>query len=337
MTTPTEYSSQLASSRLVAGWAKPEPSIYPEPKRDFLPHRWAFTEARAALHQAGQFVSVEFAERRNLICVNPKTGNTYASAQNLVAAYQMVLPHESPRAHRHTPNALRVAIDVPPGTHTIVDGTRVDMANGDVLLTPSWMWHGHGNDSDREAYWIDILDVPLVQHLGPMFFEQHPERTQDIRVVDPNSPMRYRTLELAAAGQESAPGVRQSALGAPALRTIGLEAIQLAAGAAVPQTCTTASNLYVIIRGYCRFSLPAQVNDLSAGPGDVVAVPGWWTHSVLAETEAVVLRATDEPALRSLHLHRSAGDQPDPITGCPVVTAASPRHGNHPASEQIRP
>ena len=86
--------------------------------------------------------------------------------RTLVAAYQMIMPGEWARSHRHTPNALRLILDAEPGTYTEVDGVKIAMEPGDVLLTPNWSSHGHGNDSRACAYWLDFLDVPLVQLLG---------------------------------------------------------------------------------------------------------------------------------------------------------------------------
>ncbi len=42
----------------------------------------------------------------------------------------------------------------------------------------------------------------------------------------------------------------------------------------------------------------------TASRGDVVAIPPWWRHRVTASQDAVVLRASDEPLLRHLHLYR---------------------------------
>ena len=91
--------------------------------------------------------------------------------RTLVAAYQMIMPGEWARVHRHTPNALRLILDAESGTYTEVDGTNISMEPGDVLLTPNWSTHGHGNRSRACAYWLDFLDAPLVQLLEPMFFE----------------------------------------------------------------------------------------------------------------------------------------------------------------------
>ena len=103
----------------------------------------------------------------------------------------MIMPGEKARSHRHTPNALRLIIDAEPGAYTIVNGERLSMMPGDVVLTPNWCWHGHGNDSRACAYWLDVLDVPLVQLLEPMFFEPHPDEFEKESVVPNASPMHF--------------------------------------------------------------------------------------------------------------------------------------------------
>ncbi|TMJ37374.1 MAG: cupin domain-containing protein, partial [Alphaproteobacteria bacterium] len=168
------YYGELGRLGFVPGWARPEPSMWPVPKPKFRPAVWRFAAAKAALEEAGKSVPIEQAERRNLIMINPVEGNAYATSRNIVAAYQMVKAGEKARSHRHTAAALRLVVAAKPGTYTVVDGARVDMAPGDVVLTPSWCWHGHANESDAASYWIDFLDVPFVQHSEAMFFESHP-------------------------------------------------------------------------------------------------------------------------------------------------------------------
>ena len=115
-----------------------------------------------------------FAERRNLILFNPVPGNTYSTTRTMIAAYQMVMPGETARSHRHTPNALRLVLDARPRAYAVVDGKQIPMLPGDVILTPSWCWHGFQNESDSCVYGIDFLDAPLVHFLEPMFFEPYP-------------------------------------------------------------------------------------------------------------------------------------------------------------------
>ena len=182
----------LEAAGVGPGWNKPEPSLWPAPKKNFLPAHWSYSLAKAALDSAGKFVSTELAERRNLILFNPVHGNNYATVRTLIAAYQMVMPGEAARSHRHTPNALRLVVDAAPGNYTVVDGKKLPMLPGDVLLTPNWSWHGHSNESAECGYWIDFLDAPLVQFLEPMFFEPLPGGgVEQAAAVDERSPMRF--------------------------------------------------------------------------------------------------------------------------------------------------
>src|SRR5262245_30061939 len=80
----------LATVGVGPGWNKPEPSLWPRPKKNFQPAHFSYEIGHAALEAAGKFVSTELAERRNLILANPVAGNTYATARTIVAAYQMV-------------------------------------------------------------------------------------------------------------------------------------------------------------------------------------------------------------------------------------------------------
>ena len=119
----------------------------------------------------------EQTERRNLIMVNPIEGNTYATSRNISSPpIRCVMAGETARSHRHSAAALRLVLQAKPGTYTVVNGARVDMAPGDVVLTPAWCWHGHANESDATSYWIDFLDMPFVQHSEAMFFEPNPRR-----------------------------------------------------------------------------------------------------------------------------------------------------------------
>ena len=282
------------------GWAKPVPSLYPQPQQRFTGAHWAFSEARAALHAAGRLVSTEWAERRNLILANPVADNEYPTVTTLVAAYQMVKAGEKARSHRHTPNAMRVVVEAGPETYTLVDGARVPMEPGDVLLTPNWSFHGHDNCSKQDAYWIDILDAPLVQMLGPMFFEHHAEITERTERVDHESPMRFRYVDwnplLRHQAQESA-GVRLLKLGPATLSTFDRTAIALDNGARWECPRTTANQILVVISGEGRSAIGEASMDWRSG--DVIAAPSWQPQVHWARTEAVLLRMSDAPVMRA--------------------------------------
>lgn len=296
-----ELYAMLDQVQMKNGWNKPTPSLYPEPKQVFIPARWKYKHARAALQKAGDLVDPKWAERRNLIMANPIPGNDYPTVTTLVGAYQMVKPGETARSHRHTPNAMRVVIEAAPETYTIVDGAKIPMEPGDVLLTPMGCWHGHSNESDKEAYWIDFLDAPLVQILGPMFFEHHPDELELADGVDAASPMRFAFADYYPRLLESpqiAAGVRALKLGPATLRTFDRTVLKLDNGAEYSRAKSTVSRIYSVIKGSGRSTFENSGFDWVAG--DMVAVPNWQLHTLLASEDAVLLEISDEPLLSML-------------------------------------
>lgn len=297
------YYADLAGKSYEPGWARRQPAMWPTPQPKFKPAVWRFSEARAALAAAGSFVSTEQAERRNLILVNPIEGNYYATSRNLVCAYQMVKPGDKARSHRHSAAALRLVMEAEPGAYTVVDGVRIDMAPGDVVLTPPFCWHGHGNDGAAEAYWIDFLDVPLVQHLEAMFFEPHPDGYERIARQDPASP--FRIPSAAALGAGSGPARVDVAPGVMA--TIGLQLIRQPAGSRLEEGRSTANSIYGVVNGRVRVVVDGAL-DKTLSRGDIIAVPCWYRHRLEAEQDTVLLRVSDQPlmALAGLLRHEAS-------------------------------
>ena len=176
--------AELGGMEMTAGWIdRDEPILWREPDTGFRPQHWRYALCKPALDAAGRLINTELAERRNLVMRNPADPDGIATTRTLVSAYQMILPGEKARSHRHAPHALRVILDAK-GAYSTVDGIKTPMDTGDIVLTPGWQWHGHGHDGDEPAYWFDGLDVPLVHLLEPMFVEDHPDRFRGGRVGD---------------------------------------------------------------------------------------------------------------------------------------------------------
>ena len=50
------------------------------------------------------------------------------------------------------------------GAYTTVQGEKCPMSRGDLILTPTGLWHEHGHDGDQPVVWLDVLDLPLVYY-----------------------------------------------------------------------------------------------------------------------------------------------------------------------------
>lgn len=292
------------------GWNKPTPSLWPSPRKTLAPAHWKYELARGALDAAGRLINTALAERRNLILFNPAEGNTYATVRTLVAAYQMIMPGEWARVHRHTPNALRLILDAEPGAYTQVDGVDIPMEPGDVLLTPNWSTHGHGNRSRACAYWLDFLDVPLVQMLEPMFFEAaEGEKGPGMAEGSGQAPvhatkdspfvftLRDTLRRLADAKPEpGGPFGTQIELGHPALATMALYMMRLGPGVRTAPYRTTANNIYAVVQGEGASTVDGERFDWRRG--DVIAAPAWRPHWHEATGNAILFRVTDEPVMQ---------------------------------------
>jgi gentisate 1,2-dioxygenase len=297
----TQYYSDLGRLAFSPGWARPEPSMWPEPKPKFRPAVWRFAAARRALDASHNLVPAEQTERRNLIMVNPIEGNGYATTRHLVAAYQCVMPGESARSHRHSATALRLVLSGKPGTYTVVDGAQIDMAPGDIVLTPAWSWHGHVNESDATSYWIDFLDIPFIQLTEAMFFEPYPGGgIEPIKSSGP-SPMRIRSGEALGAGRET----KVVEIAKDVMPTIALHLIRQSAGHSLTAPRSTTNNIYAVVSGKVRF-IVENTFDETIAPGDVIVVPCWHSRKIEALSDSVVFRVSDEPLLRKLGLDRTA-------------------------------
>jgi gentisate 1,2-dioxygenase len=304
-----ELYGKLPLVGIAPGWAKKVASLWSEPKKNFAPAHWKYEQARGALDAAGRLINTELAERRNLILYNPISDASYGTLRTMVAAYQMIMPGEWARSHRHTPNALRLILDSEPGTYTEVDGVKIAMEPGDVLLTPNWCAHGHGNNSRACAYWLDFLDVPLVQLLEPMFFEPNEEEGDDGKdatsSVPPtkDSPFVFtlsdtlKRLDAAKAEPSGSFGTHVE-LGTPAMDTIGLHMMRLTPRVKTAPLQTTANNIYAIVKGSGATTIDGERFEWKRG--DVIAAPAWRPHSHEAADDALMLRVTDEPVMQRL-------------------------------------
>jgi len=101
------------------------PSLYTEPKQNFIPAMWYWEDGRAALDAAERLINTELAERWNRNLFNPVEGYSYATVRTLEGAYQMILPGETACSHRHTPNALRPVLEGE-SAYTIDDDARLE-------------------------------------------------------------------------------------------------------------------------------------------------------------------------------------------------------------------
>ena len=164
--------------------------VTPEPISKCQPALWRYDEVRPFIMEAGRVITAKEAERRVLVLENPGMPGESRITTALYAGLQLILPGESAPAHRHTQSALRFVVEGA-GAFTAVDGEKTIMQEGDFVITPSWTFHDHGNESDRPMVWMDGLDLPLAQTLDISFMERLGADAQQIGKPMGDSLARY--------------------------------------------------------------------------------------------------------------------------------------------------
>ena len=173
-------SKDAASLNIVQFWEQRGDIELLKPRSKAVPFRWRWSDIEPRLRVASKTVPIEECERRALVFANPGLEGKPYITHTLFAAYSLYNPAEVAPVHRHTPSASRFVLEGD-GGFTTVQGEKIPMQRGDLILTPTGTWHDHGNDGAEPIIWVDVLNVPLVESLNATVFEF------DYHEVDPAS------------------------------------------------------------------------------------------------------------------------------------------------------
>ena len=163
---PADYREALTQQNLVPLWPSLRgvlPPTKPQPRTRAT--AWSYQAIKPLLLQAGALTPIEKAERRVLVLANPGHGlDKMQASAAMYLGMQLLLPGEWAPSHRHTPNAVRMIVEGE-GAYTTVNGEKCPMRRGDLILTPTGLWHEHGHNGTEPVIWLDVLDLPLVYYM----------------------------------------------------------------------------------------------------------------------------------------------------------------------------
>jgi gentisate 1,2-dioxygenase len=338
-----ELYGDMADVHMQPLWTQTADLMPRTPKPAAVPWLWRWSTMRAIAERAGELVTVERGgERRAIALANPGlSGKPYAS-NTLWGAVQYLGPHESAPNHRHSPSAIRFVLEGE-GVWTTVNGDACDMHPGDLVLTPSWSWHDHNNNSDQPMLWFDGLDLPAVIALDAVFFDPEPPADiqqvegehnrstrvyggrgllplDDVATTPGQSPLWiYPWADTDAAlsnllTERGGPMVSMRFVdpttGRSAMQTIGCEMHRIVPGEPTTPVRRTGSAIYVVYRGTGSSVIAGKRFDW--GPGDMFVVPSWAALEHQATEASDLFAVTDRPVLEPLGLYqeeRLAGQQ----------------------------
>ena len=166
-----EFYDEIRPLNMTPLWEFLHALVPKAPATRVTPVRWRYEDVRPYLMSSGELITAKEAERRVLILENPGCPGESSATGTLYAGLQLILPGEIAPCHRHTQSALRFIVEGD-GAYTAVDGERAIMKEFDLILTPSWQWHDHGNHSDGPMVWLDGLDIPTLRFFDSGFAQQ---------------------------------------------------------------------------------------------------------------------------------------------------------------------
>ena len=271
---------------------------------------WPWSIVRPLIDQAIASVSPADVERRVLMLSDPvlSASRRATTTKGLNAGYQVLLPGESARPHRHSMDAIRLILEGE-GAVTIVNGKECPMAEGDLVLTPGWTWHEHVHRGTRPIIWLDGLNSPLHRYLGTAAFEPGPAREIPATIPDTafvvpgilpesghgateHSPVFHYSSAAAKAAVAAAPKGRDGArrvryvdptTGGGAIALLDLQMVQLDSDTGTIPFRTTSNAVCAVVEGAGESLVGDQL--FHWGPKDVFTLPqgNWIAHRTFGE------------------------------------------------------
>jgi gentisate 1,2-dioxygenase len=303
-----DYYEQLRAQHVTPAWLGGGISL--EPQSQAVPYVWHWQDLRPQAMRAAELVGTAQAERRVLRLTNPNLPGI--ASNTLVANIQIVMPGEIARAHRHSGAALRLIIEGQ-GGYTVVNGERVPMAPGDLVLTPNWSWHDHANDTDAPMIWLDGLDTPLVRMLEAGFYEEYHQERQNLGPPVNASEWHYPMSEMRAAleqrgvahtGEEINLEYTNRRTGGPVMPTIACHMQLLRPGEKTQARRRVCCTNYHVVEG-AGYSVVGEQR-LDWDDKDVFTVPTWTfcEHVNSGDQPAFLFSFSDAPVMKALSLYR---------------------------------
>jgi len=266
------------------------------------------------------------------VLCNPGLGlENMQATPSIYIGLQLILPGETAPNHRHTPMAVRFVIEGK-GGYTVVQGEKLPMEKGDLILTPPKLWHQHGHEGTEPVIWLDALDLPLIYGLeasyaiegeiqavtdprnastvrfrqgGIVPYASLAQRRDDYPLLRfPWREVRQTLTGLAGVTPKDEPvhvAYVNPETGRECMATLGFSALMLRPGEDLRLTRRSASSVFHVVEGSGTATVDGQV--LAFGESDTFAAP---THAEIrlanasGKAPAFVFVVDDAPLHRKL-------------------------------------
>ncbi len=328
------YYDKAAKFHMAPLWEVLKNLVTPEPKTSCVPALWKFADVKKLMLEAGDVITAEEAERRVLVLENPGETGKSRITNSLFAGIQLILPGEIADVHQHVASAIRFVLEGD-GAYTAVEGEKSLMRHGDFIITANWAPHDHGNPGKEPVMWLDVLDLPTVNHFETSFARHPEERMQKTNHEDGDSFARYASGVL----PDGAPALNRSPVinypyakmrpilerleetgdidkrhgarvryanpinGGPVLPTMGAHLALFPKGFKGEPYRSTDGTVFCVAEGKGTTVIDGKLFEWRVN--DVFVVPPWkeYRHNIGAE-DAVLFSISDRPAQEALGIWR---------------------------------
>ncbi len=315
-----------------------------DPHTSVLPHVWKWPALYEAIQTVANMHGLDGkAERRVLRLINPayqdeKNRRQRTTTHTMLMTLQLLKPGEVAHDHRHNFAAFRFILKGS-GAYTIVEGEKIPMQEGDLILTPSMTWHGHRNGGEP-VVWLDGLDNPLLFLLQAITWEAFPGGLQPMKPVSDHTTARVGTTrptwgkiserpsynlhykwqdtyeKLQCSERWAGKSFRRRGVG---IRQSGrwshnADVILRHANAPSREITKThrhnCSTIYHAFRGNGATVINGQKFEWEQGDCFVVPLWSWHSHQNRSQTEAAILfSVSDLPVMEALQLYREEAEK----------------------------
>ena len=329
----SRFNDELVRHNLTPTWEYYSELVSKEPIPSYRAYLWKAGLLNYVVERAGELVDLERGgERRSFEVVNPDLRHIHGTTHTIGAALQLVQPGEIAPSHRHLASAIRFPVSG--NAYTAVNGEKLHMEPRDLVLTPTWTWHEHGNESDEPVVWIDALDYPFNKLMQVSFFEPYPggmhpnQRASDYttkwaRLARPTWQRYAEDIPLATYKWADTLATLQSWRDedcssfdavlleysnpfkpGPVLPTLACYAQLLRGNERTRAHRHTSSTVYYVLEGSGTSVIDGVRFDW--GEGDFFMIPPWaWhEHANGAAADAIFFVIDDKPIMDTLRLYR---------------------------------
>ena len=330
------YYDKAAKFHMAPLWEVLKDLVTPQPKTNCVPAIWKFGDVKKLMLEAGDVITAEEAERRVLVLEHPGEAGKSRITNSLFAGIQLILPGEIADVHQHVASAIRFVLEGE-GAYTAVEGEKSQMRHGDFIITANWAPHDHGNPGKEPVMWLDVLDMPTVNHFQASFAHHFDDKMQNVNHEDGDSFERYAMGVLpdgAPASSMRTPVInypyskmkpilerlkktgdvdkRHGARvryanpinGGPVIPTMGANLSLLPKGFKGDPYRSTDGTVFCVAEGTGTTIIDDK--PFEWGVNDVFVVPPWkrYQHNVTGNADAVLFSISDRPAQEALGIWR---------------------------------